>query len=1113
MLLENHVAGQRVIQIFQRPSVAEVTIGHTLLLVQNEDTPSEVSQYVRVIRVSSVEGTYTNADGKPYQAVVSTCDISDALRSNFAGSAPDDDFAAQVGKTKVRDTTVADAGAYVGVVGLKTAAVIGDRKAITKSVYTQLVPSAATETMALDINPSATRTAVLATTPRRVEIGVAPHTMRVAINQDTRGFNFVQILSPLPTPGTVEVAFAALGKWYSLLDDGAGALTGQGTGTVNYLNGTVSVTLPVLPDVASSLIYSWGEKLGYDNHSGQATYRAPEFSFDLTQKGIDPGSFTVTWLSASVLRTATANAAGVISGDATGYIAYTYGKVTLRPNHMLDAGGQFNLDYTWSPVEFETKAGVTASGGGMATFSTLLEPIPGSIMVEWMTTRSVSASGGSGLNAQNSLKSTNAGSSSNGSQLIQSKVVHHPASLNASVYGIGMGIGNTGYILGNLPAPAPTWTPAYDSVVSDTRYARTNVQEDTTDGTSSKLSTSSAQTSTTVVTTLKSITDNGVGGFLNGLGVVNYAGKTITLKVVDPSLTSTSYKNDTESASDFGRTQTKASNDPGTTVGWYTPFVPASSSSLGSSDGGSQSTSGGSYGTQAVSEVLDTTALWVTYRSGTNTATPKTETFTPGVVSIDIAPYTTNRVVPNSIQFTWMGHVYQDIDGVLYRDPAVGSAGTTAGVVDYMTGQVHVTDYVVNGSPSSFTLNSLWTSKGDWTTSKISCRTPTNPVKPGGFVMSILSVDGTQLIATADGNGRILGPHSMGQIDYQTGVVDLIFGDHVLDSSLTAEQKAEWWYAKAATQITSAGKVWKPWPVDPYSLRYNVVSYFYLPLDADILGLDPVRLPQDGRVPIFRPGGFAVVGHTGEITATVSASQVIDCARVRLSRVRVIDQTGAVVNTGYTTDLEAGTVTFTNVAGYNQPVTIQHRIEDMVQVSDVQITGELGFTRALTHDYPLGSFVSSALIGADLKSRVSILFDQLTWNSTWTDALVGNGSLANFNTTLAPIEVTNKGAITERWALQFTNSSTFNIIGEHVGVIGTGSINLDCDPQNPATGTPYFTVPALGWGAGWAVGNVLRFNTVGAMFPIWVVRTIQQGPNTGTEHSFTLLSRGDVDRP
>jgi hypothetical protein len=129
------------------------------------------------------------------------------------------------------------------------------------------------------------------------------------------------------------------------------------------------------------------------------------------------------------------------------------------------------------------------------------------------------------------------------------------------------------------------------------------------------------------------------------------------------------------------------------------------------------------------------------------------------------------------------------------------------------------------------------------------------------------------------------------------------------------------------------------------------------------------------------------------------------------------------------------------------------------------------------------------------------------------DQVSGGDATGTYNDVLAPVVVTNKGAVSERWALRFTNTTTFDVIGEHVGVIGTGSINAVCAPINPATGVPYFTLSALGWGTGWAVGNVLRINTVGAMFPVWVVRTIQQGPNTGTEHSFTLLSRGDVDRP
>ena len=78
-------------------------------------------------------------------------------------------------------------------------------------------------------------------------------------------------------------------------------------------------------------------------------------------------------------------------------------------------------------------------------------------------------------------------------------------------------------------------------------------------------------------------------------------------------------------------------------------------------------------------------------------------------------------------------------------------------------------------------------------------------------------------------------------------------------------------------------------------------------------------------------------------------------------------------------------------------MTIEHRIEDMAVVRDVQINGEVSFTRALTHEYPLaspgdpssGSFVSSALVAGDLFARVSLVFDQATWNGAWTDSLVG----------------------------------------------------------------------------------------------------------------------------
>jgi hypothetical protein len=220
------------------------------------------------------------------------------------------------------------------------------------------------------------------------------------------------------------------------------------------------------------------------------------------------------------------------------------------------------------------------------------------------------------------------------------------------------------------------------------------------------------------------------------------------------------------------------------------------------------------------------------------------------------------------------------------------------------------------------------------------------------------------------------------------------------------------------------------------------------------------------------------------------------------------------ITSGYTQDLDAGTITFTSVAGYDQPVTIQHRIEDAALVADAQISGLLRFTRPITHDYPAGeSYVSSALLIGDMFSRNSLLFDQGTWLGNWSDDVDGSPAGGTYDDINNPVEMTNEGGITERWALVFTNSTNFNIVGEHLGVVGTGNTGTDVEPLNPATMTPYFTMLSSGFGSGWSAGNVIRLNTVGARAPIWCARVVQQGEATETDDSFSMLVRGDIDTP
>ena len=145
-LYENHIKGQRVIQIFQRPGTELPAVGKTLVLVGNEGLVNEQEQYVRAIRVTSQERTFTYDTDKDYKALVVSMELSDALRYDFKGSPASRMFTRLETSAHLRDTVVADAGSYVGVSPLQKAAALGDFTIIAKTIMAQLVPSAQSET-------------------------------------------------------------------------------------------------------------------------------------------------------------------------------------------------------------------------------------------------------------------------------------------------------------------------------------------------------------------------------------------------------------------------------------------------------------------------------------------------------------------------------------------------------------------------------------------------------------------------------------------------------------------------------------------------------------------------------------------------------------------------------------------------------------------------------------------------------------------------------------------------------------------------------------------------------------------------------------------------------
>ncbi|MDO8180149.1 MAG: hypothetical protein Q7T62_18025 [Undibacterium sp.] len=1073
------VIGQRAVLAYQRVEHSLPEVGQVFAMATEAGTIKQ--QYFRISEISHNIQTFEDQTG-PFQRRVIYMTTSDALRYTFPGEEPQRIFtSAQYPlSSRIRKTTVADASRYYGTHPLTLASLTGDLTVKAATVYSPLVPSSTIETPLVSATiqtqspviasgnaatfPSSVwggsirplylgggikpRSLVISTgsvdannpktddgngnicLPSGAVVGAVDYVLgavipdaatgtwsvgasvvftygaaqpqssftgSVDIELANRGSVYIQTLTPPPAPGTAFVDFMALGKWYRLRDlNGDGILKGDeqsfGTGQVNYITGTVLVTLGALPDIGSAVMFAWGSPI--DNHVRTNVASGFSSSVVLSKTGAAKSTVSVSVTVAGSVKTLVESGTGVLSGDGmTGTINYSTGEVTV--NGYRDPLTDMSVSYSYGAISTGLPTTISESFNSIARESdtTLILQtasvsalIPGTVKLEWAT--------------------------------------------NLMVYP------NRAPLPGNIPF------------------------------------------------TIR-IEDDGLGNLKkpNGtiLGTVNYATGQLHFQ-------------------------------PATSILMLSPdwsFVSSPGYDANDWRSGHYDYAGTQSAQPIATDAPYTTVFTVKYQNTASVGTldTATETFA-SPLNFDLIAGSSETVVNNSVVFNVGSARYIDRSGVIYKDVVLTSgAATPAGTIDYSTGKVSLTNWAYSATTPTLVIDSCLTLVSSRGTQFASFRTAGAPIRPSSLYIQATAFDGTLISGTSDNDGNISGALVKGVVHNTTGVVQVVFGEFIAP----AGHETDWWY-NAANII--GGQIFKPTIVFPESIQYNAVVTSTLPLDATVLGIDPVRLPSDGRVPVIRTGDMAVIHNTAKTTAqTVSNGQVINVGRVRISRVRVLDSLGVPITTGYTVDLDAGTVTFANVSGYSQPVRVEHRVEDMSLVSDAQINGSISIAQRLTHDFPIGSFISSALIVADMKARVPLIFDQATWNSLFTDTQVGSAATATFNDVLAPIAVTNGGAISERWVIRFTNTNSFEVIGEHVGVIATGNTAADCSPINPSHGSAYFSIPAIGWGTGWAAGNVLRFNTVGALYPVWVTRTIQQGPATAQDDAFTILIRGDIDRP
>lgn len=475
-------------------------------------------------------------------------------------------------------------------------------------------------------------------------------------------------------------------------------------------------------------------------------------------------------------------------------------------------------------------------------------------------------------------------------------------------------------------------------------------------------------------------------------------------------------------------------------------------------------------GEQVELKAFNAVDVQVKYRdtSGSNSAT---HTVTANKLKLDLSSGFDEQILTGSARFKVGADTFLDRTGLLYRNvnPA-NNSGIQSGVIQYGTGIVEIDSWTPN-TDNTIALESLTTTTDLLPVNKISFRTPIMPIRPQSLTVIVGTLEYGQLNLTADENGVIETSRAHGQVNWDNGFATIYF---YTKTKVTPENRAEIeendWYDPLLEYDELDGRyinvpVW----VDASSVRYNAVAYTYIPLDSEILGLSATRLPIDGRVPIFRVGGIGIVSSSKALELpSAIAGTTYNLNDQRISWAELEDANGAKVSFDlYTVNYDYGRVTLGGdfvLGNLVAPLTVKYRYQDMGLIRDVQINGQLTFTKPLTHNYDaVDTIVGSALVIGDMQSRYTRKFVQQAWNGVWNDEPTGSSISANFNDSLYPILTTNKGAIQERWAIVFTGPESFYCVGEYTGRLTlAGSTSTDYAPPNPVTGVPYFIIKKEG---------------------------------------------------
>lgn len=328
-------------------------------------------------------------------------------------------------------------------------------------------------------------------------------------------------------------------------------------------------------------------------------------------------------------------------------------------------------------------------------------------------------------------------------------------------------------------------------------------------------------------------------------------------------------------------------------------------------------------------------------------------------------------------------------------------------------------------------------------------------------------------------------------------------------------------------EITGTAKPWgavtlnPEFGVDVKRVDYDIEVASERVAQTDWYGFDVTQIKNAGIADVFHQNNVVNIQYKEHTEASTLTNNETISVLADADYINIADSDGLTLYTAsddnYTYDKATGDITIkSGVSAFTAPfviTAIQSERNTVVTKNDT----ELSLLFPLKRTYPVGSTVSSVVVLGDMQSLAKDMrtisqwrnyFDSVPGELDQSDHLVSAGTTA-FNTTNYPIEFVNEGTVNQRWAIVFTGTDTFKVIGETLGVVATGDTLNDLVLVNPLTLKPFMIIRKEMFSASLFVGEAFLFETIAASKPTIVMRSVSPGHSTVENDGTTLAFFGN----